>query len=1332
MWASILLLLLLGGACGALMPASAQTNSSAHPFSFYIPTAVPTATSTMYASGATISPGRVGVDKKGNVFFVGHVSGSASTLYEIPASSPVVAVSAPTPLLSGLGQTNAHSAFVDAGGTLWVSNGNGAGGALIEIPALNGVPDVAAITGSSNYSATTGLPLTNVTASCATSSGSPCVWPVSSIVSTLTSLQIGDVYSDGAGNVYLVDVNDSISSGAYNRLLEFQTATAGSGSTVADRLTSNNYAQITIPGDGNLYYCDSVTGNASGGKVSVVSSGALTTVANTSNASLTLLNGIVKVTAATGITADPWGNLIISGPAQLSEVPLEAGVLAWVDQFNLLVAVAGANAPMSSSNVVYGGSFDVHGSYYYASASNIMQTQVGGYNFGAVNVGTEVTTSTSPAAPYLTITWSLPSELQTSLVATASPSTLSAANAGYLQSFPYGGAKNYFGGTPYGASNTGQYALMYFQPVHPGLLTGALSPGGYSNALAALDTNAASDFYMNGAYVANLQGVGVGPQPMFLPGTATTAVTMSQLYTSYAHTAKAVGFTPTGVAVDSFGDIFVADTANTSLDLDCLASTANTAQNYRAGAASNGYANSYCLTNGKAATNGSNLAGYTFEVGATGISGASFATSFINPVDVVMDGANNAYVLDSASGTATVTKMPYGTMIPSVVIANGSTVGGVGFNNPEGIAIDGYGNLYIADTFNNRIVQARLYNAQYSQNIVYVPGTTTFAGVALDRPMGMGLDAAGNLYIADAGNKRIVEYSVTGATSVVSTAGVTLADPTSVKVLPSGALIVADSTLGLVLVEGGNATVLSTGSTTLYSTQGLSLDQAGNVYVADPTGQQVIELSFNSPATETSFPQTLIGESSSETSYVYNDGNQPLIFSAVPVTADASSAASNEFAVDAANTCTSSVSLSANSYCNLVMDFTPASTAIAYVYTEVPGTVTIADNVQPYTLTANPASSAEAIGVFGTTGSTQSLALNGYPTVSMTPQTISFTAPAAVTWSSSIPPIQLSATGGATGNPVIFSIVRGQGTLSGANNSVLTVTGIGSTEIAANQAGGYVNGIYYAPAKQVTQIAVVDPIATVATPTFSVAAGTYTAVQSVTISDATAGAIIHYTTNGNTPTISSPVYTAGTEISVGVTTTIQALAVLPTGGYAPSAIASATYTLNPDFVLKSYQTTFNIPAGLAGGTTISIAPLFGFDAPVTLTCSGLPAGDSCTFSPATVTALTMANATTGYSSLTIQTASASTTSARNGKLPIVPKGSYAPVGTLAVAALLFGLRRRRRLLMVVLLVLSAAGATLATGCNASPNALKSSTFTLTATSGTVVHTATITLVVNNY
>ena len=78
-----------------------------------------------------------------------------------------------------------------------------------------------------------------------------------------------------------------------------------------------------------------------------------------------------------------------------------------------------------------------------------------------------------------------------------------------------------------------------------------------------------------------------------------------------------------------------------------------------------------------------------------------------------------------------------------------------------------------------------------------------------------------------------------------------------------------------------------------------------------------------------------------------------------------------------------------------------------------------------------------------------------------------------------------------------------------------------------------------------------------ATPAFSVNAGTYTALQSVAITDSTAGATIYYTTNGAAPTTSSAAYSA--PIPVATSTTIEALAVA--SGYTNSSVASVTYTI---------------------------------------------------------------------------------------------------------------------------------------------------------------------------
>jgi hypothetical protein len=80
---------------------------------------------------------------------------------------------------------------------------------------------------------------------------------------------------------------------------------------------------------------------------------------------------------------------------------------------------------------------------------------------------------------------------------------------------------------------------------------------------------------------------------------------------------------------------------------------------------------------------------------------------------------------------------------------------------------------------------------------------------------------------------------------------------------------------------------------------------------------------------------------------------------------------------------------------------------------------------------------------------------------------------------------------------------------------------------------------------------------TVATPSFSPAAGTYTSAQTVTISDATSGASIYYTTNGSTPTTGSTLYTA--PITVSATETVKAIAAET--GFTNSGVATAAYTI---------------------------------------------------------------------------------------------------------------------------------------------------------------------------
>ena len=118
-------------------------------------------------------------------------------------------------------------------------------------------------------------------------------------------------------------------------------------------------------------------------------------------------------------------------------------------------------------------------------------------------------------------------------------------------------------------------------------------------------------------------------------------------------------------------------------------------------------------------------------------------------------------------------------------------------------------------------------------------------------------------------------------------------------------------------------------------------------------------------------------------------------------------------------------------------------------------------------------------------------------------------------------------------------------------------TGMGTSMLAG--------GLYQA--LQYVTLGVNTPFQT-ATPTFSPGTGTYSTAQSVSIADATSGAVIYYTTDGSTPNTSSSVYHSA--ITVTATTTVNALAVAP--GYTNSAVSSATYTFNPYLGTNAYST----------------------------------------------------------------------------------------------------------------------------------------------------------------
>jgi hypothetical protein len=108
-----------------------------------------------------------------------------------------------------------------------------------------------------------------------------------------------------------------------------------------------------------------------------------------------------------------------------------------------------------------------------------------------------------------------------------------------------------------------------------------------------------------------------------------------------------------------------------------------------------------------------------------------------------------------------------------------------------------------------------------------------------------------------------------------------------------------------------------------------------------------------------------------------------------------------------------------------------------------------------------------------------------------------------------------------------------------------------------------------------------------ATPGFSAVSGTYSAAQSVTVTDATGGAKIYFTMDGSTPTTASTLYTGA--IAVNASMTLKAVALA--SGYTLSGTASATYTINSSSIDFSAGFTANAGMQLNGTSAVTGAKL---------------------------------------------------------------------------------------------------------------------------------------------
>jgi serine/threonine protein kinase, bacterial len=199
----------------------------------------------------------------------------------------------------------------------------------------------------------------------------------------------------------------------------------------------------------------------------------------------------------------------------------------------------------------------------------------------------------------------------------------------------------------------------------------------------------------------------------------------------------------------------------------------------------------------------------------------------LSPGGVALDKAGDVYVT-SEGMYGRVVELPPASSTPKVLPFSG-------LYQPQGLAVDSAGTVYVAD-FNNRVV--KLTAGSTNQTVLPFTG--------LNYPEGVAADGQGSVYVADRGNNRVLKLAA-GSTNQTVLPFTGLKNPDGVAVDPAGNVYVTDTDNNrvLMLAAGSNTqTVLPFGSVSVP--WGIAVDNAGDVFVTEHDSNQVLKLAAGS------------------------------------------------------------------------------------------------------------------------------------------------------------------------------------------------------------------------------------------------------------------------------------------------------------------------------------------------------------------------------------------------------------------------------------------------------------------------------------------------------